>query len=92
MILKHRSHGEVLEPGWLREKVVKELQGAGGRHPEGPARILLQVIDREPEAVMRALYVGVQGVFDSQVGLQVAEGDVSYRGKRQRVPKGCSGE
>jgi len=25
------------------------------RHPEGPARILLQVIDREPEAVMRAL-------------------------------------
>ena len=27
----------------------------GARHPEGPARILLQVIDREPEAVMRAL-------------------------------------
>lgn len=27
----------------------------GLRHPEGPARILLQVIDREPEAVMRAL-------------------------------------
>ena len=27
----------------------------GVRHPEGPARILLQVIDREPEAVMRAL-------------------------------------
>jgi putative transcriptional regulator len=27
----------------------------GIRHPEGPARILLQVIDREPEAVMRAL-------------------------------------
>jgi len=26
----------------------------GGRQPEGPARILLQVIDREPEAVMRA--------------------------------------
>jgi hypothetical protein len=25
------------------------------RRPEGPARILLQVIDREPEAVMRAL-------------------------------------
>ena len=24
----------------------------GVRHPEGPARILLQVIDREPEAVM----------------------------------------
>lgn len=27
----------------------------GVRHPEGPARILLQVIDREPESVMRAL-------------------------------------
>ena len=27
----------------------------GVRHPEGAARILLQVIDREPEAVMRAL-------------------------------------
>jgi len=30
----------------------------GIRHPEGPARILLQVIDREPEAVMRALRGG----------------------------------
>lgn len=30
----------------------------GVRHPEGPARILLQVIDREPEAVMRALHGG----------------------------------
>lgn len=29
----------------------------GVRHPEGPARILLQVIEREPEAVMRALRV-----------------------------------
>jgi len=27
----------------------------GVRHPEGPARVLLQVIDVEPEAVMRAL-------------------------------------
>ena len=27
----------------------------GIRHPDGPARILLQVIEREPEAVMRAL-------------------------------------
>lgn len=27
----------------------------GLRYPEGPARILLQVIEREPEAVMRAL-------------------------------------
>jgi DNA-binding transcriptional regulator YiaG len=27
----------------------------GVRHPEGPARILFQVIDREPEAVMRTL-------------------------------------
>ena len=25
------------------------------RHPEGPARVLLTVIDREPEAVRRAL-------------------------------------
>ncbi len=27
----------------------------GVRRPDGPARVLLQVIDREPEAVMRAL-------------------------------------
>ena len=27
----------------------------GIRHPDGPARILLQVIEREPEAVLRAL-------------------------------------
>ena len=27
----------------------------GIRHPEGPARVLLQVIDVEPELVMRAL-------------------------------------
>ena len=27
----------------------------GVRRPEGPARILLQVIEREPEAVLRAL-------------------------------------
>ena len=27
----------------------------GQRRPDGPARVLLQVIDREPEAVMRAL-------------------------------------
>jgi putative transcriptional regulator len=27
----------------------------GQRRPEGPARVLLQVIDREPEAVLRAL-------------------------------------
>jgi putative transcriptional regulator len=60
----------------------------GVRHPEGPARILLQVIDREPEAVMRAL----RGGADSRAGLLVAEGDASYRGKRRRVPKGCSGE
>ena len=28
----------------------------GRRHPEGPAKVLLQVIDREPEAVLRALH------------------------------------
>ena len=27
-ILKHGSHVEVLEPGWLREKVVEEMRGA----------------------------------------------------------------
>ena len=27
----------------------------GRRHPEGPARVLLTIIDREPEAVRRAL-------------------------------------
>lgn len=27
----------------------------GRRYPEGPARVLLQVISREPEAVIRAL-------------------------------------
>ncbi len=28
----------------------------GRRHPEGPARVLLYLIDREPEAVLRALH------------------------------------
>ncbi len=28
----------------------------GRRHPEGPARVLLRVIDKEPEAVLRALH------------------------------------
>ena len=27
----------------------------GRRHPEGPAKVLLRVIDKEPEAVLRAL-------------------------------------
>lgn len=27
----------------------------GTRHPQGPAQVLLRVIDREPEAVLRAL-------------------------------------
>ncbi len=28
----------------------------GRRQPEGPARALLQIVDREPEAVLRALH------------------------------------
>ena len=28
----------------------------GRRHPDGPARVLLRVIDKEPEAVLRALH------------------------------------
>ena len=28
----------------------------GRRHPEGPAKVLLRVIDKEPEAVRRALH------------------------------------
>jgi predicted DNA-binding transcriptional regulator YafY len=31
-ILKHGSQVEVLEPGWLREKVVQELKGAAGNY------------------------------------------------------------
>jgi predicted DNA-binding transcriptional regulator YafY len=31
-ILKHGSHVEVLEPGWLRGKVIKELTNATGRY------------------------------------------------------------
>ena len=27
-ILKHGSHVEVLEPEWLRDKVIKEMKGA----------------------------------------------------------------
>lgn len=30
----------------------------GRRHPEGPAKVLLRVIDKEPEAVLRALHAG----------------------------------
>jgi len=33
-ILKHGSHVEVLEPGWLREKVVKELKFAVKKYCE----------------------------------------------------------
>lgn len=60
----------------------------GVRHPEGPARILLQVIDREPEAVMRALHASVQVIFDAdkeQAALHVAEGSAHYRAKRSKV-------
>ncbi len=39
----------------LSSRTVRNLE-QGIRHPEGPARTLLQVIDREPEAVMRALH------------------------------------
>ena len=28
----------------------------GKRRPEGPARVLLKIVDREPEAVLRALH------------------------------------
>jgi putative transcriptional regulator len=35
----------------------------GQRSPEGPARVLLQVIDRDPEAVLRAL--GAEGALAS---------------------------
>ena len=28
----------------------------GRRHPEGPAKVLLRVIDKKPEAVLRALH------------------------------------
>ena len=34
-ILKHGSHVEVLEPGWLREKVGGELAAAAGRYCKG---------------------------------------------------------
>lgn len=40
---------------WRMQMVTVRNWEQGVRHPEGPARILLQVIDREPEAVMRAL-------------------------------------
>lgn len=33
----------------------------GIRHPDGPARILLQVIEREPEAVLRAVGSKTEG-------------------------------
>ena len=33
-ILKHGSHVEVLEPEWLREKVLKELKGAAKNYQE----------------------------------------------------------
>lgn len=63
----------------------------GVRQPEGPARILLQVIDQEPEAVMRALHAGVRGVFTAdkaQAATQVAEDGAIYLVKRSRGAKG----
>ena len=38
----------------ISQKTVRNWE-QGIRHPEGPARILLQVIEKEPEAVLRAL-------------------------------------
>jgi len=32
--LKHGSHVEVLEPGWLKEKVVKEMKAAVLKYEE----------------------------------------------------------
>ena len=40
----------------LRERTIQEWE-QGRAHPEGPARILLRVIEREPRAVERALKV-----------------------------------
>lgn len=58
------------------------------RQPDGPARILLQVIDQEPEAVMRALHVGVFTADRVQAAAHVAEGGATYRAKRTRGDKG----
>ena len=38
----------------ISQKTVRNWE-QGIRHPESPARVLLQVIEREPEAVLRAL-------------------------------------
>jgi putative transcriptional regulator len=40
----------------LRERTIQEWE-QGRAQPEGPARILLRVIDREPKAVERALKI-----------------------------------
>ena len=55
-------HGKIV-PDWLKEFAarfgfsVKNVQNweQGLRRPEGPARAYLHVIEREPEAVARAL-------------------------------------
>jgi putative transcriptional regulator len=60
----------------------------GVRHPDGPARILLQVIDQEPEAVMRVLHPVVFTADSAQTATHVAEGVAPYKAKRSRGTKG----
>ena len=43
--------------------------------------------DRDPDLSLDGIVAGAKEVFDSQAGLQVAEGNVPYRAKRSRMTK-----
>jgi putative transcriptional regulator len=48
------SQAQLAEMFCVSQDTVRHWE-RGNRHPEGPARILLRMIEREPDAVLRAL-------------------------------------
>lgn len=64
----------------LSDQTVRNWEQGIRSNPEGAARVLLQVIDREPEAVMRALHT--REVFEPEGSLKVAERLAKYKALR----------
>jgi putative transcriptional regulator len=48
------SQAQLAEMFCVSQDTVRHWE-RGDRHPDGPARILLRMIEREPDAVLRAL-------------------------------------
>lgn len=59
----------------------------GARQPEGPARVLLMVIDQEPEAVERALKAWKPKQIDAGRGRPKAKAASRAKSEAVRIPK-----